>query len=77
MIRRCDGTDEHLTRDVRAGEQPRGPWPGAVPCDCGLAFDDVLRSTVWPHPLTPGGWRAAQAWRQLAEAAEAAEARHP
>lgn len=25
--------------------------PVAVPCDCGLAFDDVRRSTVYPHEL--------------------------
>jgi hypothetical protein len=49
MRRRCDGADPNLTRDVRFWERPAGPWPDAVPCDCGLVFDDVQRSTVWPH----------------------------
>jgi hypothetical protein len=54
VIRRCDGTDPNLTRDVREGEQQRGPWPGTVPCDCGRVFDDVDRLTIYPHSLVGG-----------------------
>lgn len=36
MMRRCDGTDPNLGR------------PGH-PCDCGLTFDDVERSVIYPH----------------------------
>lgn len=54
MIRRCDGTDPNLTRDVRDGEEPRGPWAGSVPCDCGAVFDDVYRQVIYPHHPTGG-----------------------
>lgn len=39
MIRICDGTDEFLQT------------PDGTRCSCGLRFDDVQRSTVWPHAL--------------------------
>lgn len=55
MIRRCDGSDPNLTRDVREGERPSGPWPGSVPCDCGLVFDDVERMVTYPHDFVRGG----------------------
>jgi hypothetical protein len=43
MMRNCDGTDPNL-RDEDGG-----------PCGCGLRFDDVSRSTVWPHEILAGG----------------------
>lgn len=49
MIRHCDGTDPNLTREARPGEEPRGPWPDSVPCDCGLEFDDTERMVLHPH----------------------------
>ena len=63
MIRRCDGTDPNL---IRYPETPAPPPPvvddevaprlrrrlaDGVPCDCGLVFDDVRRSTIFPHEL--------------------------
>lgn len=44
MIRYCDGTDINL---------PDGPTSTAAPCACGLRFDDVERSTVYPHVFLP------------------------
>ena len=41
MIRACDGTDPNLID--QAGD----------PCDCGLIFDDVGRSMVFPHAQIP------------------------
>jgi hypothetical protein len=41
VIRRCDGADEYLVD--QAGE----------PCACGLEFDDVETSVVWPHERIP------------------------
>jgi hypothetical protein len=53
MIRTCDGTDPNLTREARPGEEPFGLWPDSVPCDCGLTFDDVERTVIWPHTRIP------------------------
>jgi hypothetical protein len=48
MRRHCDGTDPNLLR-------PDDSNPvGYRPCDCGLIFDDVYRSTVWPHYAISG-----------------------
>lgn len=44
MIRTCNGRDEWL-RSERT--------PNSMPCDCGLTFDDVTRSTVYPHVFIP------------------------
>lgn len=44
MIRTCDGTDRFLHD---------GPTPNAGPCACRLTFDDVERSTVYPHVFLP------------------------
>ena len=44
MIRHCDGTDELLLSE---------PTPNASPCACALTFDDVTRSTVYPHVFIP------------------------
>lgn len=44
MIRTCNGTDRYLLD---------GPTPNAGPCICGLTFDDVRRSTVYPHVFIP------------------------
>lgn len=62
MIRRCDGTDNNLTRWVPdddynpATMTPSVIWdrPGQSPgrvirCACGRAFDDMDRLTIWPH----------------------------
>lgn len=44
MIRTCDGTDPHLLDSaIRT----------AGPCACGLTFDDVDRSVVYPHVFIP------------------------
>lgn len=43
-IRTCDGTDIYL-RD--------GATPNAGPCACRETFDDVRRSTVYPHVFIP------------------------
>lgn len=60
MRRRCDGTDPNLVRYVAAkgaivddGEPPRrrSLEVDGKPCDCGLVFDDVYRSTIFPHEL--------------------------
>lgn len=42
MIRHCNGSDRFLTaRD------------GSEFCACGLQFDDVDRSVIWPHTPLP------------------------
>lgn len=43
MIRHCDGTDANLLDDA----------PTARPCACGLTFDDVERSVIYPHVFLP------------------------
>lgn len=43
MIRHCDGTDPYLV----GGDL-------ASPCACGLTFDDVSASTVFPHSRIHG-----------------------
>jgi hypothetical protein len=37
VLRKCDGTDPNL----RGSE--------GAPCDCGLEFDDVERTVIFPH----------------------------
>jgi hypothetical protein len=64
VIRRCDGTDPNLTRQVPqatfdAASPPvtiSRPWafraePGHVVicCQCGKVFDDVNRMVTYPH----------------------------
>ncbi len=44
MMRHCDGTDVNLRSE---------PTPNAGPCACGLRFDDVARTTVYPHVFIP------------------------
>lgn len=44
MIRTCNGHDVLLLD---------GPTGTAGPCACGLTFDDVERSTVYPHVFIP------------------------
>ena len=44
MIRTCNGYDLTLLD---------GPARTAGPCACGLTFDDVERSTVYPHIFIP------------------------
>jgi hypothetical protein len=63
MKRHCDGQDQNLImyvdpetgeRDGDVTEHPRvakNIVPIQKPCDCGRVFDDVYRSTVYPHGL--------------------------
>jgi len=44
MIRTCNGNDRNLLD---------GPTSTAGPCACGLTFDDVRRSTIYPHVFIP------------------------
>jgi hypothetical protein len=44
MIRTCNGYDPHLLD---------GPGRTAAPCACGLTFDDVQRTAVYPHVFIP------------------------
>jgi hypothetical protein len=37
MLRKCDGTDPNLI------------FTDAGPCNCGLEFDDVEQSVIFPH----------------------------
>lgn len=46
MIRRCDGTDETLLRESVNPQTEERAWR---PCDCGTQFDDVERTTIYPH----------------------------
>lgn len=41
MIRYCDGKDVNLIRQIKSGAYE--------PCDCGLSFDDVDHTVVFPH----------------------------
>lgn len=59
MTRRCDGTDVNLVMFIdpatgaRVDLTHRDPDSGLPrtdkACDCGLVFDDVTRSTIYPH----------------------------
>lgn len=56
MKRRCTGEDPNLEMriDPETGERVTGRvGDGRTvekrPCDCGLVFDDVRRSTIYPH----------------------------
>lgn len=44
MMRTCDGTDPYLKAEAT---------PNAGPCTCQATFDDVRRSTVYPHVFIP------------------------
>lgn len=54
MTRHCNGKDPNLVRFV---DEPirvhhvlaARKVDDGRPCDCGLVFDDVLRSTIYPH----------------------------
>lgn len=49
MIRRCDGTDPNLIREI-PGVRSDTPFDLRYePCTCGRLFNDVERSTIWPH----------------------------
>jgi hypothetical protein len=62
-MRRCDGTDDNLTREVPVDEfdaatmTPSDGWDWrgrqhgtrVIRCHCGLAFDDENRLVTWPH----------------------------
>lgn len=43
MRRECDGKDPNLLDK-----------PGGGPCNCGLTFDDVDYSVIYPHPRIVG-----------------------
>lgn len=45
MLRKCDGTDDTLTRKLDDGRY--------VPCDCGKEFDDVNHLVIYPHEWFP------------------------
>lgn len=55
MIRTCDGTDVNLLDDPATH----------TPCGCGLTFDDVDRSTIYPHEFLPTPEQKAQLARWL------------
>jgi hypothetical protein len=44
MMRTCDGNDPNLVKYV-----PGDKEDVAVPCDCGLTFDDVYHMVIYPH----------------------------
>lgn len=46
MIRKCDGTDPYLTKQVGTDTEGVAVY---VPCDCERRFDDVKYSTLYPH----------------------------
>lgn len=49
MIRRCDGTDPNLIREI-PGTGPDVPMSERYePCACGRFFNDVERSVIFPH----------------------------
>lgn len=61
-MRRCNGTDNHLTRQVPDGKfdpdtmTVAAYWkstalPGmtVIRCQCGAYFDDTQRATIYPH----------------------------
>ena len=67
MMRRCDGTDPNLTREIPEAEYDPvqmilAPWQSTakpktavIQCQCAASFDDVKQRTIWPHkPVTPG-----------------------
>jgi hypothetical protein len=41
MIRLCDGADDYSQDE------------SGMPCRCGRSYDDVDRSTRWPHDVLP------------------------
>lgn len=58
MRRHCDGKDPNLVMYVdpetgkRCGDtadEPQALKQDQQPCDCGRVFDDVRRSTIYPH----------------------------
>jgi hypothetical protein len=70
VIRTCDGTDPNLTREIpetsfHADTMVLSPWnksakPGmaVIQCACGLRFDDVDRTVIYPHHPTGGVGRS-------------------
>lgn len=60
MIRLCDGADD-FSRDE-----------SGMPCRCGHRYDDVDRSTRWPHDeLPPAGPVYVRVGAELREAGRA------
>ena len=71
MIRHCDGTDPNLTRDLQADEydpdvHTLSPWHTRqhgkrgimrINCQCGLRFDDVDCTVIYPHERVSGSPR--------------------
>lgn len=57
MMRTCDGDDTNLIMYIDLnGERVEDPTYGiaAVPCDCGMIFDDAAALVIWPHlPIGP------------------------
>lgn len=52
MMRTCDGSDESLVMYIDLnGERVEDPTFGimAIPCDCGMVFDDADALVIWPH----------------------------
>jgi hypothetical protein len=64
MWRHCDGTDPNLIRKVYPDVTDLPTYRVAYePCACGLMFDDVQRSTVWPHDRIVGNsWPVGNSW---------------
>lgn len=46
MMRHCDGNDPTLVTESLNIETDSYEW---LPCKCGLAFDDVTNSVIFPH----------------------------
>lgn len=50
MMRTCDGSDRNLLRKIDGDVPTKATMNNAyVPCNCGLSFDDLDRSVVFPH----------------------------
>jgi hypothetical protein len=49
-IRSCNGQDENLIKYVHLTDDKTGKTiERAIPCDCGLVFDDARRVVIHPH----------------------------
>jgi hypothetical protein len=57
MIRTCDGTDPNLVD------------PEGGPCGCGLTFDDVDLTVIFPHHRIPGRDEKEALWDKVQSAA--------
>lgn len=53
MLRTCDGNDPNLVR------------PDGQPCDCGLIFDDVELTVVYPHTQILGRAEKDALWEKV------------